>query len=37
LESNEVKQEQNKQQNNVATSKDNETYLKLLTVMKPQR
>jgi hypothetical protein len=37
LESDEVKQEQNKQNNNVATSKDNETYLKFLMVMKPQR
>jgi hypothetical protein len=34
---NEVKQEQNKQQNNVPTNKDNETYLKFLSVMKPQR
>jgi len=32
-----MKQEQNKQQNNTATSKDNETHLKLLTMMKPQR
>jgi hypothetical protein len=34
---NEVKQEQNKQQNNVPTNKDNETYLNFLSVMKPQR
>jgi len=37
LESNEMKQEQNKQQIIIATSKDNETYLKLLTTIKPQR